>query len=140
ADGEHRLDRMARQELRERRLRGRGRLDEHPRRRPVVEREPPAVGVRPGPAAAHAQAGEREDDVRRDVAFHSEELAHRLLLARGLHARASAAAATKARNNRWRRAPARSLVEQGPSSEYNAALMRAWLRANRLPLACAALA
>ena len=49
---------------------------EEPAPAPLVEGDAPAIGVLIGASAAMMKAGEREDDVRGDVAVHAEELAH----------------------------------------------------------------
>jgi hypothetical protein len=75
-DREERLDRMFADERRERRARRRMWLEERPCELSVVQREPPAVAVRTGLAAATRQTREREHDIGRDIALHPEQLAH----------------------------------------------------------------
>jgi hypothetical protein len=69
-------DRVVVEEPDQRALGGGVRLAEDPRVAAVVEAHAPAVGVRPGGAAAPREAAERKDHVRRDVAVHAEQLAH----------------------------------------------------------------
>jgi hypothetical protein len=67
-----RLDRVLAQKAREGAVRARLRIEKDPRRRPVEEREAPAVRVRARGAAAPREPGEAEHDVRRGVAVHPE--------------------------------------------------------------------
>src|SRR5687768_181118 len=71
-DREQRLDRVRLDVGRERRMRGRGRLEERANRIVFVQRESPAIGVRTLRTAAQREPRKREHDVRGDVALHTE--------------------------------------------------------------------
>jgi hypothetical protein len=130
ADREQRLDGVRRDEGRERAPRGGLGIEEHPRALALIEREAPAVLVVRGAAAAATKAREREHDVRRDVALHAEQLAHRAPI---LHATTSSSSTERVtvsrcgtRVERGRRAvPARATSAIARSSVSSAALPRA---------------